>query len=178
MDVQRIGRALSGGYVMLTIKVIGMAGLLLATPVLSSYAPTPPETQTFVVENSETVGLAPCLKWRPDILDLAITGLKNNAGESAPMPHTFLWQNLRLVGVPKNGPCEVLVADERLADSPVLSTIMVRDTDPLYSPNDVSGIYLLFEFKSDRKGERLFAGLILPLPAPEQELRGVPQLHT
>lgn len=163
---------------MLTIKVIGMAGLLLAAPVLSSYAPTPPVIQTFVVENRETIVAAPCLKWRPDILDLAITGLKNNAGESAPVPHTFPWQNLRLVGVPKSGPCEVLDADERLADRPMLSVIMARVTDPLYSSNDVSGIYILFEFKSDRKGERLFAGLILPLPALEQELRGVPQLHT
>ncbi len=158
-------------------KVVGIAIVLLTAPLLSSM-PASPVVQSFVVENRETIVAAPCLKWRPDILDLAITGLKNSAGESAPVPHTFPWRNLRLVGVPKNGPCEVLVADERLADRPVLSVIMARVTDPLYSSNDVSGIYLLFEFKSDRKGERLFAGLILPLPAPEQELRGVPQLHT
>lgn len=159
---------------MLSMKVVGAGLVFLVAPLVSSHTPT---AQTFVVDNRETAVAAPCLGWRPDILDLAITGLKNSAGESAPAPRSFPWQRMRLVAVPRSGHCEVLVADERLADARIVSVIMAKVTDPVDSVNDASGIYILFEFKSDKKGERLFAGLILPLPALEQEPRGVPLLH-
>lgn len=160
------------------MKVLGVGLVLLVAPILGSYTPAPLMIANFVVENSETVSLAPCLKWRPDILDLVMTGVRDSTGKKVVVSDDYPWQEFTLVAVSKNGSCEVLVADERLADRLIVSVAGSEPRDPIGLPNDQSGTYILFELKSDKKSERLFAGLVLPLPKLEQELRGVPQLHS
>lgn len=168
-----------GAITMVSMKTLGIVvAILLSAPVLSTHTSVSDNVQAVEISNWETGIAAPCLKWRPDILDFVLTGLKDNAGKNVSVPANFPWQSFTLVAVSKNGKCEVLVADDRLADRAIVSVAGSEPRDPIGLPNDQSGTYVLFEFKSEKKGERLFAGIILPLPTLERELRGVPQLHT
>ncbi len=160
---------------MLSVKATVVAALLVVTP-LPSTAIRVDDSETRI-SNPETLALAPCIGWRPDVLDAIVTGLQSDVGQVTPKPpREFPWEVLRLVRVPASGSCEVIPATGMLAYTPILAVVKSEVSDRLGSNPDVSGLYVLMEFRAP-EGERRFGALALPPPTLEQELRGIGQLH-
>lgn len=156
------------------IKVLGAVALLATSSAVTSdvpSVPTDPAILARVVTN--------CMGWREDILNFAMTALSTSIpGETPPPPSSFPIESVRLVSVSANGRCNVLQSDGNLRAVPVISEVQLQITDELYASHDASGIYFLIEFKPRNKEERIFGGLVLDLPQPEQELRGIGRIHT